>query len=134
MASCLVLGPRLFAGDMLLHKRAQCRGVTWLALFALGLILFVPTISRTLASASATTGMNCSMHGGTPHHSHSPATPLTLDACGYCTLMCHSPALTMGVTLTVPVLLVAPLAIRGSRQDTPLGVLLEQRSRGPPLI
>jgi len=138
VASCLDSGPRLvFLGDTLLHKRAQRSAVTWLALFALGLILFVPTISRTVAFASiagTAMGMDCAMHGAMHHGGQPPDAPQALDACGYCTLMCHSPVLTTGLTLTVPSLPAAPLAIRDRRRDAPLPVLLEQRSRGPPVV
>lgn len=121
----------------MLHRRAQRSVATWLALFALGLALFAPTISRTVAfapSVGMATGMDCAMHGAMPHRGQSPNAPATLDACGYCLLMCHSPVLTTGLTLTVPALSAAPLAIRAPRHDAPLPVRLEQRSRGPPAV
>jgi len=136
VALCLDHGPRLvFVGETLLHRRAQRSAVTWLALFALGLILCVPTISRTLAFAlNAGTAVDCAMHGSMHQGGQSPDAPQTLDACGYCTLMCHSPVLTTGLTFTVPALPAAPLAIRDLRRAAPLPVLLEQRSRGPPVV
>jgi len=118
------------------HKRAQRSAVTWLAAFALALILFVPTISRTLAFASAHVagvGMDCGMHGAMPHGRQAPDAPVVLDLCGYCTLMCHSPVLTTGLMLTVPSLIAAPLAVRDFQRDAPAFVLLEHRSRGPPV-
>jgi hypothetical protein len=120
----------------LLRRRAQRNAVTWLALFALSLILFVPTISRTLnvgSSMGMAMGGDCPIHGAVPHHGQPPDANQTLDACGYCTLMCHSPVLTTGLTLTVPALPAAPLALRDHRHDAPRAFLLEQRSRGPPL-
>lgn len=133
-------GPRSklgFGGNSLLHRRVQRSVATWLALFALGLALFAPTISRTVAfapSVGMAMGMDCAMHGAMPHRGQSPDAPTTPDACGYCLLMCHSPVLTTGLTLTVPALPAAPPAMRAPRRDAPLPVRLEQRSRGPPIV
>lgn len=102
----------------------------------MGLILCVPTISRTLMASGAMMPMDCAMHGamGMHHDGKSPHAPQPLDPCSYCTLMCHTPALTTGLVLTVPPLLPAPLAIRDFWHDAPLPILLEQRSRGPPVV
>lgn len=126
--------PDLF-GDTLLHKRAHRSIATWLAYLALGLIMFAPTVSRTLAFATAGSGMgmDCSMHAAAHPHGPSPDAPHTPDVCGYCTLMCHSPALATGLVLVVFPPPAAPFAIRDPQRDAPLPALLERRSRGPPL-
>ncbi|WP_139350559.1 MULTISPECIES: DUF2946 domain-containing protein [unclassified Rhodanobacter] len=127
------------AGVLLIRQRVQRGFVTWLAGFALALILFAPSISRTLAHAAPgqMPGMDCPGSGVHAHHPDAPGhpdTPNADEACGYCTLMCHSPVLTSGIVLTVPALPAASWSAPGSRQDSPQPALLERRSRGPPAV
>lgn len=120
---------------MLFRKRAHRSIATWLAFLAIGLILFAPTVSRTLAfatTASASMDMDCPMHAAMHHGGQSPDAPQAPDPCGYCTLMCHSPALATGLVLTILPLPAAPFAVRDTQRDAPLSTLLERRSRGPP--
>ena len=121
----------------MLRKRAHRSIATWLAFLAIGLILFAPTVSRTLvfaATASAGMDMDCPMHAATHHGGQSPDTPPASDPCGYCTLLCHSPVLATGLVLVVFPLPAAPFAFRDPQRDAVLPTLLERRSRGPPLV
>ncbi|HET6552801.1 MAG TPA: DUF2946 domain-containing protein [Dyella sp.] len=133
----------------MIHRRAKShRVVAWLALLAMGLMLFAPLVSRALESASAMPAMsmadcmdmpgmapNQADHASGKHHQEAardPASPST-DACGYCSLLFHSPAL----AVTVPVLPVAlPLtaaALQVRIFRIPALRLPARRSRGPPL-
>ncbi len=126
------------SGDPL-HCRRTHRGFAlWLAQLALGLLLFAPTISRTLASLSPDLDLGtwCVGHTLTPHHATpgDPAPSHTDDACGYCTLMCHSPALTADIVLHVPLLPVEPLAMTSRQPAFHQHAPLDRRSRGPPVV
>ena len=116
-------------------------------MLAIGLMLFAPLVSRILVAMSIMPTMSMAdgmaMQGvaeSQAHHAsdksngapHDPAPPST-DACGYCSLLFHSPA----VAVTIPAL---PLVLPTT--SAPLqGVVfrmsalrrLERRSRGPPL-
>ncbi|WLI76924.1 DUF2946 domain-containing protein [Kosakonia sp. H02] len=85
------------------HHNAAQRAATWLALFAILLILVAPLISTTLQQdpMSAMPGMHHEMsmpmpaHHEMSHHEHSPQS-LPVDhaeACGYCVLLAHVPGL-----------------------------------------
>ena len=84
-------------GVPLIRQRVQRGFVTWLACCALALILFAPSISRVLAHAAPEQmlGMDCPELGAHAHHPWTPGhpdIPNVDEACGYCTLMCHSRA------------------------------------------
>jgi len=114
----------------------------WLALVALGLVLFVPSISRVLYAWSTQGDAMVSMandhsshtrheHPGMPGH---PGMPANGDVCGYCTLMCHSPVLASGIAFTILPLPKTPYLATLRKVRAPAAVLLERRSRGPPAI
>lgn len=78
----------------------------WLALFALGLTIVAPVVSRTLASVTASSAhgahhamdMTARMpagHAGTHRHddAHVDHDGMPMDQCGYCGLLGHSPLL-----------------------------------------
>ena len=129
---------RLFGAP--LHCRRTHRGFAlWLAQLALGLLLFAPTISRTLESLSPDLDLGawCVGHTLSTQHAESPGDPMpshTDDACGYCTLMCHSPALTADVVLQVAMLPAESLATAAHRPTFYQLAPLDQRSRGPPVV
>lgn len=56
------------------------------------------------------------------------------DACGYCTLMCHSPALASGVTFIFLPLPRTPFSVAFDGARAPVPGLIERRSRGPPIV
>jgi hypothetical protein len=76
-----------------LHRRTQ-RLAAWLALFAIWLTVLVPAGSQLLAREAPPEATLCSAYG---HHAsrgseHEHATH-RFDACGYCSLFSHCPAL-----------------------------------------
>lgn len=105
---------------------------------ALGLLLVCPTVSRTAAALSPTLDLGawCTGHGldrshGTPS---TPMAPATGDACGYCVLLGHGPALgsSFAVSMqapspTAPVAALADLGVAPGRAP-PLYL------RGPPQL
>jgi hypothetical protein len=108
---------------------------------ALALVIAAPTVSRTLQvwspdAVAAVLVSDCPEHAahaphpGTPDH---PGLP-DGDACGYCTLMGHSPPLASGVALLVLPLSSAPLSIAFLSASAPTPAQLDQRSRGPPVV
>lgn len=64
-----------------------------------------------------------------PNHSGMPEED---GACGYCTLMCHSPALATGITFVVLPLPPAPLSVAFHGAHAPAPTHRDQRARGPP--
>lgn len=109
----------------------------------MGLLMAAPTVSRTLMALSVIPAMQMSGPEMSPaagpadadvHHHGAPRTPAppTTDACGYCSLMFHSPALaTVALVLLQPRLSPAsPQAPHGVA--TPVPGWLDLRSRGPP--
>lgn len=120
-------------------RRARRRALgSWLALAALGLLLFAPTVSRTLqAFAAPPAQLDCSHgmrgHAGMPMPMPAGSHDHVLDACGYCSLLHDSPALPWAVATLPP----APPARAASGPcrlpRPPILRPLEVCSRGPPL-
>lgn len=113
-----------------------------LALVALGLILFVPSISRVLYAWSTQGTAMVSMandHSGRTRHEHpgmpsQPGMPTNGDVCGYCTLMCHSPVLASDLDFTILPLPKPPYLTTPGKVRAPVTASLERRSRGPPAV
>lgn len=118
-------------------------------MLAVGLMLFAPLVSRVLVAFSVmpamTMGHDMAMPGMVQHQAdhasgkcnhdapHDPAPPST-DACGYCSLLFHSPALTVTILVLPPAIpaTAAPwesMVLRASALRLPA-----RRSRGPPLV
>ena len=77
-----------------MDRRLQ-RLTAWLGVLAILLAVFVPLGSQLLARQAQPNTILCSATG---HETHGPAdNPVTsdhhLDACGYCSLLAHCPAL-----------------------------------------
>lgn len=112
---------------------------TWLALAALGLLLFAPTVSRTLQAFATPAQLDCSSHSRQAHTGMPMPMPAGtthsdgLDACGYCSLLHDSPVLPWVVAGLPPVL--PPISNRNSSRlpQPPILRPLEVCSRGPPL-
>lgn len=126
----------------MIHKRSHRGLVAWLAFVALGLALFAPSFSKVLQPGHGNDAVAMSMgvcpehaahlpHAGMPEH---PGAPSDDEACGYCTLMCHSPALTSGLSFAVPPLPATPFSVAFGGTQAPVPPLLDQRSRGPPVV
>ena len=98
------------------RTRTQQRFATWLAMLALGLLLFAPTVSRTVqALEHSPDGAWCSEHtmGNAHHPSESGhAGSHVLDACAYCSLLSDNPALPWALT-------VLPALVPSSLDTTP---------------
>lgn len=130
-------------GDAVTHKRTQRGLVRWLAFMALALIVFAPTVSRTLDARAqdreaAVLDSNCPGDGDAArtHHSGMPEHPALPDgdACGYCTLMSHSPPLASGLAFLFFPLPPAPYSAPFGGAPAPAPGRLDQRSRGPPVV
>lgn len=128
------------------RKRSRRRLVAWMAIAAMGLLMVLPTVSRSLEALSLVPPMgsmqgamdmpmapDCPAHqAGESHHHGTPAAPST-DACGYCSLMFHSPALAWATLPLLPALPSTPLRAQSVVPDAPTLPPLTRRSRGPPL-
>lgn len=97
--------------DNWFHRSGSKRSATWLALFAIALIVVAPLISVSLQKdpMSAMPGM---MHHQMPmmdehHDGHKPALmPVDhAEACGYCVLLAHIPGLMLALVILVGALL-----------------------------
>lgn len=139
-------------GSDLIRKRTQRRLVVWLASFALGLLLFAPSVSRVLYAwpaddaampvmAGGHAGHAGHEHAGMPDHAGMaehpnvpghPGMPLQGDVCGYCTLMCHNPVLASALAFVILPLPKVPAAATVAAAGAPIPALLDRRSRGPP--
>jgi hypothetical protein len=133
----------------LIHRRAKLqRLLAGLAMLAMGLMIFVPLLSRALVAFSTIPVMTMAdgmvMPGMAPHQAnlafgqrnrgapHDPAPPST-DACGYCSLLFHSPALAATVPVLPPALPPAATPLQSGAFRVLALRLPAQRSRGPPL-
>jgi len=117
-------------------------------MLATGLMLFAPLISRVLVAFSvmpAMTMADCTAMPSMAQHQadhtvgtqgrgapQNPAPPST-DACGYCSLLFHTPVLAVTVPVLPPVLSPALAPLQARVFSIPAVHLPAQRSRGPPL-
>jgi len=129
--------------------------VAWLAIAAMGLLALVPTVSRVLASpttaaimamdmampmpgdAAKASDADCPTHHAGHEHRQAPpdaGQPQSMDACGYCSLMSHSPALMASALVLPPALPVVSPSILHVVPDAPSAAPLVTHSRGPPLV
>ncbi|NWA00157.1 DUF2946 domain-containing protein [Pseudomonas gingeri] len=124
------------------RTRTQQRFATWLAMLALGLLLFVPTISRTVQALEhqPPSGAWCPEHvmAGAQHQhpagdSGHGGVHEALDACGYCSLFHDSPALLWAVAVLPPRVPAAPNAVPCKTPIPPYQWPLDLCPRGPPL-
>ncbi|HUH30917.1 MAG TPA: DUF2946 domain-containing protein [Rhodanobacter sp.] len=125
-------------GIPVFRRRTQRGFIAWLAMAALALLLVVPTVSRTLVALSAASSAcaACPDQATTDTHPpahHDPMAPSALDACGYCTLMSHSPVLTTALVSLLPAVPASLPATTLVIQSAPLVPLPDARPRGPPL-
>lgn len=136
------------SGMIVFRKRSCRRLVAWVAIAAMGLLMVLPTVSRSLEALSLVPAMDMSMstHGGMnmskvpdcpahqagERHHRTPEAPST-DACGYCSLMFHSPALAWATLPLLPALPSTPLRAHVIVPAAPTLLPLVRRSRGPPL-
>ena len=121
----------------------QRRFVAWLAIAAMALVAFAPGISQYLVAAHAMSSVDalCPEHAALAHSGHSDhGTPDKQagehgDACGYCTLLSHSPATPTVFrlpTIAMPVRADAPILVPAIHSDG--AVILSAQPRGPPLF
>jgi hypothetical protein len=123
------------------RRAIQRRCVAWLAIAAMALVAFAPGISQYLVAVHAMTSVDalCPEHAVQADHAHAghgtPDKPMGEhgDACGYCTLLCHSPV--------TPTVFRLPAIATQMRADAPIrvpvihsdsAVVLSAEPRGPP--
>lgn len=119
------------------------RGFTaWLALLAMGLLVFAPTVSRSLEALGqhrqaaaqfhehAMADMGTAHHQGEPAHTHSHD---SFDVCGYCSLLHDSPALLWAVAALLATVPSAAPATPSPLPFPPYLRPLDLCPRGPPL-
>ena len=120
------------------RKPRQGKWIAWLALAALWLTLGMPVVSRSLPAgmASMDLGASCTGHGPDDHHRQAPGEPSApTDACGYCSLFCHSPLIAgdAGLApLSCSLAAQSPRAVAVVAGPTPR--VAGARSRGPPSL
>jgi hypothetical protein len=109
----------------------------------MALLAFAPGISQYLVAAHAMTSVDalCPEHATHAEHGHSghgtPGQPMGEhgDACGYCTLLCHSPVTPTVFRLpaiAIQALADAPVVVPAIHSDS--AVILSAEPRGPPLF
>ena len=108
----------------------------WLGLLAWLLLAIIPTVSRGLASVAwPAPATECAMHASAEHampHGK-PMAAMSLDDCGYCSLLCDSPGMTGVVTLVIAPWLPMVPAMAFGRMERAGSAYQGAQSRGPPL-
>ncbi|MBM7124069.1 DUF2946 family protein [Dyella flava] len=102
------------------------------------LIVVMPAVSRSLSS-SANMGADCRMGLSHTDHGHRHGTPGDpydpTVACGYCSLLAHTPIATFDVGAALaPTYLPAFVPDAGLLHDSPDAQVLSAHPRGPPHI
>lgn len=125
----------------MLRKRTTQRFIAWLAIAAMALLAFAPTVSRTLLSPTAAhdMGMGMAMDHSAHHASHGHRQPGPdapshdpTDACGYCSLISHSPAVLAAAPSLPPALAPVSFSIALVAANADSAMPLDVHSRGPP--
>jgi hypothetical protein len=124
-------------GTQVLRKTGCRTFVAWLAVVALWLTIVMPVVSRVLpaSSNSASLGLWCTGHGlDNAPHPGAPTDPVSsMDKCGYCGLLGHSPlCLGAATALLPPSMLPAPTPVFVAITTPPHVRRLGARPRGPP--
>jgi Protein of unknown function (DUF2946) len=125
------------------RRAIQRRFVAWLAIAAMALVAFAPGISQYLVAVHAMSSVDalCPEHAVLAHQGHSdhgsPDKPSGEhgDACGYCTLLSHSPVTPTVfrlATIAMPVHADAPIRVSAIHSDA--AVILSAEPRGPPVF
>lgn len=125
------------------RRAIQRQFVAWLAIAAMALVAFAPGISQYLVAAHAMSSVDalCPEHTAPLHHEHSdhgvPDKQAAEhgEACGYCTLLCHSPVTPTVFRLpaiAMPVRADAPMRVPVIHSDS--AVILSAEPRGPPVF
>lgn len=104
------------------------------------LVVVLPAVSRSMPSQAGMPGMGAGcmmgMEHGDHHHAGTPGDPDDPTAkCGYCNLLAHTPAIDLGLGVTLaPTYLMALSPETRSPRNEPAVELLSARPRGPPHI
>jgi hypothetical protein len=128
-------------GKAMSRRAMQRRFMAWLAIAAMALVAFAPGISQYLVAVHAMPSVDalCPEHAAHMLHAHADhGAPDKQagehgDACGYCTLLSHSPVTPTvfpWLAIATPMPAQAPArmpSIRGDRTD-----ILSAEPRGPP--
>lgn len=125
------------------RRAIQRRFVAWLAIAAMALIAFAPGVSQYLVAVHAMSSVDalCPEHAMQAQHDHSnhggpdKQTGGHGDACGYCTLLSHSPVTPTVfrlLAIAVPTPADAPIRVPAIHSDS--AVILSAQPRGPPLF
>lgn len=113
---------------------AQRKSVAWLAVLAMCLLLFAPSISRVIPGDTSPMGMDSSchepMHGAS--HSSNDHHRDAMDACGYCALASHGTVLRDTVVFSVPPMPAAPALVQQGGQSIVVTAVQRRLARGPP--
>ena len=115
--------------------------MAWLAIAAMAMLAFAPGISQYLVATYVVSSVDalCPEHAGHMQHVHSDRGAPDKqagehgDACGYCTLLSHSPVTPTVIRLAaIAALLPAapPVRIPAIRNDS--AVIISAEPRGPP--
>lgn len=121
----------------MIRSRARRRFVAWLAFAALWLIVAAPVVSQCLAGPSVDMAMAMHCDGAMDHGGHGgmpdPLAP-SMDKCGYCGLLGHSPVLG-SVPWLPPLPLSCPARLEAVFPAMPPARLqvLAAAPRGPPV-
>jgi hypothetical protein len=121
-----------------LRKLRHKRCIAWLAMVAMWLTIVAPVVSRVLPDSqmSPALGAWCTGHVLSNQHPSSPSDPTSsLDHCGYCTLLGHSPLVSGDAIVFSPPALPAAVVLqswvfRASYTEP----VLSANPRGPPLL
>lgn len=129
-------GGQLGVGQSVQRRAIPRRFVAWLGIVALWLTVAMPTVSRLLPPAwtPPALGAWCTGHGLVNVHPQAPsAPPLSIDRCGYCGLLGHSPLLP-GATMVALPSIGPPRSMPTTRlaSAAPSARWLGANPRGPP--
>jgi len=121
-----------------LRKLKHRRWMAWLAMAAMWLTIVAPVVSRVLPDAqmSPALGAWCTGHGLSNQHLSSPSDPASsLDHCGYCTLLGHSPLVSGdAIVFSPPALPAAAAPLLWVFRASYVEPVLSASPRGPPAL
>ena len=122
---------------MTIRKLERQRYIAWMAVLAVLLLSFVPTISQVVLAKAPRAHASMSVAGHAGHLGHMPSGDRDDDCwrkCGYCDFLTHTPALATIAFVPAFAGAVAPMPIERPRSESHYAPIRAAQPRGPPSL